>query len=57
MVTETCKKGIEHAQLCLEREDTKESEVKRSSVIKLLQEFYEMLYHQYAVMKDFASQL
>ena len=57
MVTETCKKGIEHAMLTLETEDAKESEDKRATVIKLLIEFHEMLFHQYSVMKDVVNQL
>lgn len=45
LVCETCKKGIEHANLCLVREDILESDAKKASVVKLLVEFHEMLSH------------
>ena len=45
MVLETCKKGVEHCKLCLESEDCQEMEDKQSSVVKLLSEFHEMLFH------------
>ena len=50
MVLETCRKGLEHTKMCLENEDILESEDKKESVVKLLMEFYQMLFHQCAVM-------
>ena len=45
LVCETCNKGIEHAKLCLARQDTQENTEKKNSVVKLLIEFYELLCH------------
>ena len=45
MVLETCRKGLEHAKMCLENEDILESAEKKESVVKLLMEFYQMLFH------------
>ena len=56
-VTETCKKGIQNAKKCLETDDAKANEEKKSTIIKYLLEFHEMLFHQYAVMNDADSQL
>lgn len=44
-VVETCRKGLEHANLCLKNEDNMDNEQVRSSVQKFLLEFYQMLYH------------
>ena len=57
MVDETCKKGLEHTKMCLENEDILESADKKESVVKLLMEFYQMLFHHYAVMKDTVNQM
>lgn len=57
MVVETCKRGIEHAKMCIQNEQIQSSEEKRNSVEKLLIEFYEMLFHQYATMRDIDNQL
>ena len=44
-VVESCRKGLEHAHLCLENKDINSNESVRSSVRKFLLEFYQMLYH------------
>ena len=45
MVIETSRKGIEHAKMCLDSEECKQNEEKKNSVLKLLFEFHELLYH------------
>ena len=52
LMVETCRKGIEHATLCLKNEDSLENDQVLSSVKKFLMEFYQMLCHQLVTMQD-----
>lgn len=56
-MTETCKRGIHHAKLCLDSEELQEASERRQTVVRYTLEFHEMLFHQFAVMKDFESLL
>ena len=52
MCIETCQEGIEIAKGILEVPDVRASKERSGSAVKILAEFLEMVFHQYAFVKD-----